>query len=340
MLKIEEIDRNMMKEIEEHLDSLMKPIGSLGILEKLAMQIGGITGKFYNPINKSCHVVFAADNGVEAEGVSSCPREYTRIVSESILSGHGAVSSLCKSNYIDLLLVDVGIDGDIQREYKKFINKKVKKGTGNIRIESAMSQEEMLKALETGMNMAIQLSRDYDLLSCGEMGIANTTTSSALISALLEKNIEIGYGAGLSSEGLERKKEVIKDAVKRVEDIKEPLSLLKELGGFDIAAMTGFYIGAAYSKTPVVLDGFISSAAALCAYKLYPAIKDYFICAHNSEEPGMVEVLRELNLEPMINTHMRLGEGTGAVLAHPIIRSANGILENMKTESEIYSLLK
>ncbi len=340
MVQIEEVNRTLMEEVKTYLDNLMKPTDSLGILEELAVQISGITGEFFNPITRSSHVVFASDNGVEREGVSCCPREYTRIVSESILNGHGAVSILSKANYVDLFLVDIGIDGNIHREYKNFIEKKIKKGTGNIRIESAMTKEEMLNALEIGMNLAIKLSKDNQLLSCGEMGIGNTTTSNALISALLGEKIEVGRGSGIDNEKLEHKKLVIDEALERVVDIGDPLELLRELGGFDIVAMVGFYIGCAYKKVPIILDGFISSASALCAYKLYPQIRDYFICAHNSLELGMDKVLKELNLKPIINTNMALGEGTGAILCHPIVKSANGILQNMRTKEEIYTLLK
>ncbi len=340
MVEIVEVNRTLMEEVKTYLDNLMKPVGSLGILEDLAVQISGITGEFFNPISRSAHVVFSSDNGVEKEGVSCCPREYTRIVSESILSGHGAVSILAKSNYVDLYLVDVGIDGKIDREYKNFFDKKIKNGSGNIKIEKAMEKADMLKALEIGMNMAIKLSKDNQLLSCGEMGIGNTTTSTALISALLGEEITVGTGSGIDDEKLSIKKEVIKKALSRVEGIDDPLTLLGELGGFDIAAMVGFYLGCAYKKIPIVLDGFISSASALCAYKLYPQIRDYFICAHNSLEPGMTRVLEELGLKAIINTNMALGEGTGAILCHPIVKSANGILQNMRTKEEIYTLLK
>ncbi|MGL4670941.1 nicotinate-nucleotide--dimethylbenzimidazole phosphoribosyltransferase [Cetobacterium sp.] len=331
-----------MKECQDILDTRMKPQKSLGILEELAIKVAGMTSKPLNTLEKGCHFIASADNGVIEEGVSSCPLEYTRIVSEAMLSSFAAIGILCESLNISLNLIDVGIKGDIPREYGNLYLKKVAYGTKNFTQEPAMSLDEVICAIEVGIEM-IKDKKEYDFFSNGEMGIANTTTSSAILYALTKESIEkvVGCGAGLSDEGLKRKKTVIKNSVEKYNLFnKEPLEVLRCVGGLDIACMVGLYLGASLEKKPMLIDGFISAVAALVATRIEPKVKGYIIATHMSEEPGMKVVMNALELKPFLDMQMRLGEGTGAVLAYPILKAAMNIPKVMKTKDEVYNLFQ
>lgn len=329
------------KECEKILNSRMKPEKSLGVLENLCLKVAGITGKALNKMERGCHFIASADNGVIEEGVSSCPLEYTRVVSEAMLNSYAAIGILCKNLNIPLKLIDVGINGEIEREYKNLYRKKVAYGTKNFVKEPAMSEKELEKAIEVGIDI-IEENLYFDFYSNGEMGIANTTTSSAVLYALTKRDIDevVGRGGGLSDEGLLKKKKIIKEAIEKYNLFeKTPLEVLRCVGGFDIACMVGMYLGAAKHKKPMLVDGFISGVAAVVAFKLNSNIKDYIILTHMSEEPGMKVVLNELGEKAFLNMEMRLGEGTGAVLAYPILKSAMEIPKNMKTKDEVYEIL-
>ncbi|MGL5175698.1 MAG: nicotinate-nucleotide--dimethylbenzimidazole phosphoribosyltransferase [Cetobacterium sp.] len=340
--EIKEIDVEAMRLCKDILDTRMKPQKSLGILEDLAVTVAGITGKPLNTLERGCHFIASADNGVIEEGVSSCPLEYTKIVSEAMLNSFAAIGILCQSLDIPLNLIDVGIKGDISREYKHLYLKKVAYGTKNFVQEPAMSIEEVIKAIEVGVEM-IKNKKEYDFFSNGEMGIANTTTSSAILYALTKENIEkvVGCGAGLSDEGLKRKKDIIKTSVEKYDLFnKEALEVLRCVGGLDIACMVGLYLGAALERKPMLIDGFISGVAALVATRIEPKVKGYLIATHMSEEPGMKVVMNALELKPFLDMQMRLGEGTGAVLAYPILKAAMNIPKVMKTKDEVYDLFQ
>ncbi|MGL4977224.1 MAG: nicotinate-nucleotide--dimethylbenzimidazole phosphoribosyltransferase [Cetobacterium sp.] len=340
--EIEAVNLDAMKECEIILDSRMKPQKSLGILEELAVRVAGITGQPLNTLEKGCHFIASADNGVIEEGVSSCPLEYTRIVSEAMLNSFAAIGILCDSLDIPLNLIDVGIKGDIERVYKNLYSKKIAYGTKNFTQEPAMSLDEVIGAIEVGIEM-IKEKKEYDFFSNGEMGIANTTTSSAILYALTKQDIEkvVGCGAGLSDEGLKKKKNVIKTSIEKYDLFNEkPLEVLRCVGGLDIACMVGLYLGAALERKPMLIDGFISAVAALVATKIEPKVKDYLIATHMSEEPGMKVVMDALKLKPFLDMQMRLGEGTGAVLAYPILRAAMNIPKVMKTKDEVYNLFQ
>ncbi|MGL5356345.1 MAG: nicotinate-nucleotide--dimethylbenzimidazole phosphoribosyltransferase [Cetobacterium sp.] len=340
--KIKAIDIDAMKECKDILDSRMKPEKSLGILEDLAIKVAGITGKAINSLNEGCHFVASSDNGVIEEGVSSCPLEYTRIVSEAMLNSFAAIGVLCKSLKIPLKVIDVGIKGDINKKYPNLYKKKVAYGTNNFVKQPAMSLEEVISAINVGIDM-IKEKKDYDFYSNGEMGIANTTTSSAILYSLTKENIDkvVGCGAGLSEEALKRKKEIIKKAVEKYNLFnKEPLEVLRCVGGLDIACMVGLYLGAAIEKKPILIDGFISAVAALVAVKIEPKVKGYLIATHMSEEPGMKIAMKGLGLKTFLQMEMRLGEGTGAVLAYPILKAAVEIPKMMKTKDEVYGMFQ
>lgn len=335
-------DLDAIKECKKVLDSKMKPEKSLGILEELAIKVAGITGQPLNELKAGCHFIASSDNGVIEEGVSSCPIEYTRIVSEAMLNSFAAIGILCKSLGIPLNLIDIGIKGEIPRSYENLYVKKIAYGTKNFTKEPAMSLNEVMDAIAVGVDM-IKSKKEYDFFSNGEMGIANTTTSSAILYALTKENIEkvVGCGAGLSDEGLKRKRKIIEEACIKYDLFnKEPIEVLRCVGGLDIACMVGLYLGAALERKPMLIDGFISAVAALVATKIEPKVKDYLIGTHMSEEPGMKVVMRELNLKTFLHMEMRLGEGTGAVLAYPILKAAVEIPKIMKTKDEVYEIFQ
>ncbi|ERT68094.1 MAG: nicotinate-nucleotide--dimethylbenzimidazole phosphoribosyltransferase [Cetobacterium somerae] len=336
------VDTEAIKECKKILDSRMKPEKSLGVLEDLAMKVAGITGQPLNELKAGCHFIASSDNGVIEEGVSSCPIEYTRIVSEAMLSSFAAIGILCKSLGIPLNLIDIGIKGDIPRNYENLYVKKIAYGTKNFSKEPAMSLDEVIKAILVGVEI-IKEKKEYDFFSNGEMGIANTTTSSAILYALTKEDIEkvVGCGAGLSDEGLRRKKDVIKDACLKYDLFnKEPIEVLRCVGGLDIACMVGLYLGAALERKPMLIDGFISAVAALVATRIEPKVKNYLIGTHMSEEPGMKVVMTALDLKTFLHMEMRLGEGTGAVLAYPILKAAVEIPKIMKTKDEVYEIFQ
>ncbi|MGL4999160.1 MAG: nicotinate-nucleotide--dimethylbenzimidazole phosphoribosyltransferase [Cetobacterium sp.] len=340
--KIKAVDITAMENCKKILDTRMKPEKSLGVLEELAIKVAGITGKSLNSLNAGCHFIASSDNGVIEEGVSSCPLEYTRIVSEAMLDSFAAIGILCKNLKIPLNLIDVGIKGDINKKYTNLYRKKIAYGTKNFVKEPAMSLEEVISAINIGIEM-IKEKKEYDFYSNGEMGIANTTTSSAILYALTKEDIDnvVGYGAGLSDKGLKRKKEIIKIAVESYNLFnKEPLEVLRCVGGLDIACMVGLYLGAAIERKPMLIDGFISAVAALVATRIEPKVEGYLIATHMSEEPGMKTVMKALGLKTFLQMEMRLGEGTGAVLAYPILKAAVEIPKMMKTKDEIYKMFQ
>lgn len=325
-----------MKAAAERLDKLAKPIGSLGKLESLAVKLAGITGKQNNRFDKKVTVIMAADNGVCEEGVSSCPQIVTTVQTLNFLKGVTGVCVLSKHAGADIRVVDIGVANDL--EAPGLINRKIRKGTSNMAKGPAMSREEAVKAIETGIEMVTQLvSEGYSLFGTGEMGIGNTSTSSAIAMAFLGCSADdaVGKGAGLTDEDHARKKATIEKAIAvNKPDPKDPIDVLAKVGGFDIAGMTGCFLGAAYHRVPVVIDGFISAAAALAASRINPLVKDYMIASHCSKEPGYIIASKELGLEPMLNLDMRLGEGSGCPLAFNVIEAAEAVIANMATLEE------
>jgi nicotinate-nucleotide--dimethylbenzimidazole phosphoribosyltransferase len=258
-------------------------------------------------------------------------------VADCMVKGISGVAALAKYAGADLHVVDLGLLNDVSTE--GVINRKIRRSTSNFTKEVAMTREEAIKAIEIGIeetNNAID--NGYDLIGTGEVGIANTTTSSAMLHGFTGKGLDllVGRGAGLDDEGLLRKKECIRLAFKMHQpDVNDPIDLLSKVGGFDIAFMAGVYLGAASRKKPVVMDGFISGVAAILATRLCPAVKGYIFPSHGSAEPGAVAIFEELALEPMLIMNMRLGEGTGAVLAFGIIESALAMMNHQGTFADI-----
>ncbi|HYE82751.1 MAG TPA: nicotinate-nucleotide--dimethylbenzimidazole phosphoribosyltransferase [Clostridia bacterium] len=328
--------KDSMREAAGRLDKLAKPIGSLGKLEELAVKIAGITGKQSTRFEKKVTIIMAADNGVVEEGVSACPQAVTTVQTINFLKGVTGVCVLSRHAGADIRVVDIGVGSDL--EYPGLISRKIRKGTTNMAKGPAMSREEAIKAIETGIEMVSQLiSEGYSLFGTGEMGIGNTSTSSAVTMSFLGcgSNDAVGKGAGLTEEGFSNKKSVIERAISiNRPDPKDPVDVLSKVGGFDIAGMAGCFLGAAYHRVPVVIDGFISAAAALTAYRINPLVKDFMIASHCSEEPGYKLAIREIGLEPMLNLDMRLGEGSGCPLAFNVIEAAEAIISEMATLEE------
>jgi nicotinate-nucleotide--dimethylbenzimidazole phosphoribosyltransferase len=324
-----------MLQMQQQLDGLRKPLGSLGKLERIAVQLVGITGSLeYNTMKKAV-AVFAADNGVVDERVTSYPR-ITNLIAQSIIEGKAGISVLAKHAGADVYVFDVGMMGE---SVPKICNVRVRDGTANMRKAQAMSYQDAVNAVITGQRAAYRLiDSGYSLIAVGEIGIGNTTPASAILKVLSDGQLEIivGRGAGLSDEGLELKKRVIAEAIALHKPNKQDMfDVLSKVGSLDIAAMAGFYIGAAERRTPTVIDGFISSVAALVAYNMNPLAKSYMIASHGSAEPGSKTVFKELGLEPMLMMDMRLGEGTGAALAFYVIEAAMKIPNEMGNLSEI-----
>jgi len=329
-------DRKTEMEAMKRIDNLSKPIGSLGTLESIAAKMAGITGKVNNRISKRSIIVMCADNGVVEEGVSACPKEITAILTENLTRNFTGVTILSEFTGTDITTVDIGVDAVFNNPL--IIDKKIAMGTKNMVKGPAMSYEQAVSAIEAGIEIVDDLcTKGYDIFGTGEMGIGNTTTSAAVLSVLsgLSPDITAGKGAGLTEEQYENKKSTIKKAIDlNSPDSKDPVDVISKVGGFDIAGMCGCFLGAAKNKKPIVIDGFISSAAALCAVRLNENVRDYLFPSHLSDEPGAMYMMKEIGLEPMLNLHMRLGEGSGCPLAFQIIDSALYVMDKMPTFEE------
>jgi len=328
--KIKPLDAAAMAAARERQAQLAKPPGSLGKLEDLSVQLAGITGKVHNSVKKQHLLVFAGDNGVVAEGVSSAPQSVTLSQTINLTRAKTGASTLCKHFGCGITVCDVGVNADIREP--KVVNKKIAYGTKNIVSGPAMTKEQVLQAMLTGMELAEQT--EADVLGIGEMGIGNTTTSSAVLSVLLDADVEAvtGRGGGITDDSFRKKKEVIKTAIAvNRPDKADVIDVLAKVGGFDIAAMCGAFLGAAAVRRPVVIDGFISAVAALCAYKLCPNVRGYLIPSHASYEIGYKMAMDAMELEPLFLLGMRLGEGSGCPLAFQILDAACAIINDMAT---------
>ncbi|MDC7288360.1 nicotinate-nucleotide--dimethylbenzimidazole phosphoribosyltransferase [Blautia schinkii] len=333
--QIQPLDEDAMAAARRRWDSIAKPLHSLGKLEDLHIQIAGITRTQDVDISKRGLAAMCADNGVVEEGVTQTGQEITALVANNFLLGITTVCVMCKQCGVDVFPVDVGMvtDTNVRTDLK------VAYGTKNMTKEPAMTRAEALKGIEAGIAVAEELKeKGYKLLATGEMGIGNTTTSSAVASVLLNQPVEsmTGRGAGLSSEGLTRKINAIKRAIEiNKPDPADPLDVLAKVGGFDIAGMAGVFIGGAALGMPVVMDGFISCVSALIAMRLCPACGDYMIASHVSKEPAAHLILEHMGKEPVLHADMCLGEGTGAVALFPILDLAAQVYNSMSTFDDI-----
>lgn len=330
---ISPLDEAAMAEARKRQAQLAKPPGSLGRLEELSIQLAGISGKVHNSVKGQHLLVFAADNGVVVEGVSSAPKSVTLSQTINLTRGKTGAATLCRHFGCGITVCDVGVDADIREE--KVLNRKIAYGTQNIAKGPAMTRQQALQAISIGAELAAHT--EADVLGIGEMGIGNTTTSSAVLAVLLGVAVETvtGRGGGITDDSFRKKKEVIKQAIAiNQPDKQDVVDVLAKVGGFDIAAMCGAFLGAAATRRPVVIDGFISAVAALCACRLCPAAVGYFIPSHASYEIGYQLAMEAMNLQPIFLLDMRLGEGSGCPLAFQVLDAACAILNEMATFDE------
>ena len=320
-----------------HLDALTKPLGSLGRLEDLAAQIVAIRGeRITEPNNKGVYI-FAADHGITAEGVSAYPREVTHQMVLNFLTGGAAINVLARLHKVALHVVDIGVDADFHG-IPGLLHHKVARGTANMLHAPAMTDAELAQALSIGSAIADSAAASAQtMIAIGEMGIGNTTAASAITCALTRATASqaTGRGTGVDSEAHKRKIRVVNAVIAKhfgeTSTQPLPLDILRCVGGLEIAAMTGMMLSAAWHKLAIVVDGFISTTAAALAVAMAPSVKGYLIAGHQSEEPGHKLLLDHMNLTPVLTLNMRLGEGTGAVLAMPILDSAIALYTQMAT---------
>lgn len=327
------LDRSAMTAAEAYQAQLAKPPGSLGQLEEISIQLAGITGHVHNALNKKQLLVFAADNGVVAEGVSSAPQSVTKQQTINLMRGKTGAAVLAKHFGCGLTVCDVGVNADIYES--AVLNRKIAYGTQNICTGPAMTREQTLQAILTGAEIARTV--DADVIGVGEMGIGNTTTSSAVLAVLLGADVEAvtGRGGGITEESFRKKKAVIRTAIEvNRPDRDDVVGVLSKVGGFDLAAMCGAFLGAAAARRPAVIDGLISAAAALCAVRLCPNVRGYLVPSHASFEIGYRLAMEAMDLRPLFDLGMRLGEGSGCPLAFQVLDAACAVINDMATFDE------
>lgn len=336
-LKIEAPDEEIRKRVLKNWDAVAKPIDGLGRFETFTAQIGAITGTTQIDISKKAVIIMCADNGIVAEGVSQSGQEVTVAVAKNMAAQQSSVGRMAAVIGADTIPVDIGINK--KEPIDGLVQRKIRCGTENFRKEPAMTEEEAIRAIFTGIDLVCECKeKGYRILATGEMGIGNTTTSSAVTAALLgcEAAQITGRGAGLSDAGLMRKQQVIEEAIGKYQ-LKgaDALTVLKTVGGLDIAGLTGVCIGAALCHLPVVLDGVIGLVAALVAEELVPGTKAYFIASHKGKEPAMERLCTRLGLYPVIDGSLALGEGTGAVMMLSLLDMALSVYHDSSTFDDI-----
>ena len=332
--KITPVDKKAEALCQKRWDSIAKPLHSLGKMEDYLVQTAGITGDANVKFDKKALIVMCADNGVVAEGVTQSEQDVTAIVSENFLSDKATAAILCRKTGAEIFPIDIGIAVDTKLE-----NHKIAYGTRNMAKEPAMTREEAERAMEVGVQKVAELAgKGYKIIATGEMGIGNTTTSSALASYFLNEDVEkmTGRGAGLTSKALEKKIAVVRKAIEDYSpSFTDAVDALAALGGFDIVGLVGVFIGGAIYHVPIVMDGFISTTAALTATRICPECADYIMASHVSKEPAAEKVLAAMGKEAALHCEMCLGEGTGAVTLFPILDLAVEIYEQMSTFEDI-----
>ena len=330
---VQPLDQKAMLAAEAHQARLAKPPGSLGRLEELSVQLAGITGKVHNELPRKQLLVFAADNGVVAEGVSSAPQSVTMQQTINLTRGKTGAAVLAKRFGCGLTVCDVGVNADLCES--AVLNRKIAYGTQNICAGPAMTREQALQAILTGAAVAENV--DADAVGIGEMGIGNTTTSSAVLAVLLGADVDkvTGRGGGITEESFRKKKAVIRTAIAvNRPNRNDVIDVLAKVGGFDLAAMCGAFLGAAASRRAAVIDGFISAVAALCAVRLCPLVRGYLIPSHASFEIGYRLAMEAMDLRPLLDLGMRLGEGSGCPLAFQVLDAACAVMNNMASFDE------
>jgi len=334
---IRPLDEKAMAEARSRQDTLTKPQGSLGRLEELSVQLAGIQGKPAPQIRHKAIITMAGDHGVVAEGVSLFPHEVTVQMVGNFLRGGAGVNVIARQVGARIIIVDMGVAAKLESN-PQLLSRKIAPGTQNMAAGPAMTLDQAVKAIETGIEIAAtEVAKGLDIVGTGDMGIGNTTASSAICAVMTGKAVDevTGRGTGITDKQLTHKIEVINRALKvNRPDTEQPLDVLAKVGGFEIGGLAGVMLGAAAHRVPVVIDGFISGAAALVATALSPRLKDFLIAGHVSAEAGHRLMLKHLGLKPLLDLGMRLGEGTGATLGIFLAEIAARILAEMSTFAE------
>src|SRR6266508_1962830 len=336
--EIKPLDESAMQTARARQNTLTKPRGSLGRLEELSIQLAGMIANPFPSMERRAVIVMAADHGVVLEGVSAYPAEVTPQMVLNFLGGGAAINVLARQAGARIIVVDMGVAADIDDPGAKLISHKMGFGTANLAKGPAMTPEQARESIQRGIEIAeAEIGRGVEILATGDMGIGNTTASAAIACALMNRNPEeiAGRGTGVDVDGLRRKIDVIARSLEiNKPDRKDALDVLTKVGGFEIGGLVGVILASAASRKPVMVDGFISTAAAMLAVSLAPAARDYMIAAHVSQERGHKLMLEWLGLNPLLDLNLRLGEGTGAVLAFHLIEAAARILCEMATFDE------
>lgn len=335
--KIQPVRHEWYEIAQKRLDNLTKPPGSLGRLEEFARRLVAITEDRMPSINKKAIFTFAGDHGVTEEGVSAYPKEVTAQMVFNFLRGGAGINVLARHAGADVIVIDIGVDYDFG-ELEGLVNMKVIKGSKNFTKGPAMTRDEAVRCIEVGIELAnAYAKRGYKIFGTGEMGIGNTTPSSAIASVLTGKPVSevTGRGTGITDEVLKRKIAVIEEGIRfNKPDPTDPIDVLAKVGGAEIGGIAGLVLGATANRIPVVIDGFISTAGALIAYCIEPKTRDYMFAAHNSVEIGHKAMLDKMGLRPILDLDLRLGEGTGAALAMLMIEAGLKIYKEMATFEE------
>ncbi len=331
---IKSTSKEIISQLQSKIDSKTKPIGALGMLELIALKIGLIQNTLSPELINPTIIVFAGDHGIASEGVSAYPQEVTHQMVLNFLSGGAAICVFSKQNGINLKIVDAGVNFNFSNT-PNLINAKISMGTKNFLNSPAMDKVQCENALSKGaLIVKEQGENGCNIIGFGEMGIGNTSSASIIMSILCNISIEkcVGRGTGLDDSSLKRKTQILKQAIKKhIPDVEKgnPLSVLSTFGGFEIAMICGGILQAAELNMIILIDGFIVTSALLVALKINPSVLDYCIFCHKSDEKGHSNVLNNLNIEPLLDLKMRLGEGTGVAIAYPLIKSALNFLNNM-----------
>lgn len=336
-IEIPPVHKEMADKMKKHVDQLTKPVGSLGQLEEIMIRLAEITGEMFPDLSQKAVAVFCGDHGVADEGVSKYPKEVTGLMIQNFDRGKAAVNLLAKAAGTKLIVVDVG--SEMEEVPKSVISARVRKGTRNFCKEKAMTKKEVTEAIQAGRETVRKLQeQNIRLLAVGELGIGNTTSGVAIAACLTGKEVQslTGKGSGISPEAYVRKCEVIQRAIDyHKPDPEKPLEVLEKVGGLEIAGMVGAYVGAAEHQMPVIMDGFISTAAALVAVRWKPEIRPYLFASHLSVEPGHSMLLNELGLKPLLHLDMRLGEASGAALSMPMFETAVMLAREMAVFADL-----
>jgi len=322
--------------LQAKIDQKTKPLGSLGQLESLALQIGLCQNSLTPRLNKPCILIFAGDHGIVEAGVSAYPQTVTAQMIANFLAGGAAISVFARQHDIELLIVDAGVNADLN-SHPKLIDAKIDKGTRNFLTDPAMSAEACAKAMQAGADQVLrQYQGGCNCIGFGEMGIGNTSSAAVLMHRLTGLSLVrcVGRGTGLNDGQLQHKAVVLQRALNKHKDATEPLEALATFGGFEIAMMVGAYLKAAELGMLILVDGFIAGTALLVANKLYPHVLDYCVFSHVSSEQGHQALLNQFNAKPLLNLELRLGEGSGIALAYPLLQSAVVFLNEMATFDE------